>query len=75
VWQKSLSTGVTTRDDLDKFVNLELGYPKGIFGYADGYGIDNIVNLLKLFRQKYRKFRFESDQFLIEIVEKRLPGV
>ena len=54
-WQKSLSTGVATHDDLDKFVNLELGYLKGISEYVD----------------KCRKFRYESDQFLIELVKEK----
>ncbi len=63
-------TGVTTREDLDRIVKLGLGYPKGIFEYADEYGINNIINMLKLLKQKHRKFWYELDPLLIEMAEK-----
>lgn len=65
-----LRTGVTTCDDLDKIVKLGLGYPKGVSEYANEYGIDNILKTLKLLKQKYRRFWYESDSLLIEIVKK-----
>lgn len=65
-----IRTGVTTRDDLDKMVKLGLGYPKGLFEYADEYGIDNIVNILKLLKQKYGKPWYEPDTLLMQMVEK-----
>jgi len=42
-----LSENVASLEDIDKACKLGLGYPRGIFEYADEYGIDAIVSMLE----------------------------
>ncbi|AOL16422.1 3-hydroxyacyl-CoA dehydrogenase [Sulfolobus sp. A20] len=41
-----LRESVASRDDIDLGVRLGLGFPKGIFQYADELGIDNVIKAL-----------------------------
>ncbi len=42
-----LNQGISSKEDIDKAVRLGLGYPKGMFEYADECGIDEVVNKIK----------------------------
>ncbi len=46
-----LENNIATREDIDKAVRLGLGWPKGVFEFADQYGIDAVVRALEQLRQ------------------------
>ena len=70
-----LREGIATRDDIDKAVKLGLGFPKGIFQYADEIGVDRIVQALEELKKKTGWEEYEPDPLLREMVEQGRLGV
>ncbi|HEX59149.1 MAG TPA: 3-hydroxyacyl-CoA dehydrogenase [Methanomicrobia archaeon] len=64
-----LRTEVSTRDDIDTMMKLGLGYPKGIFQFADEPGVSKIVETLKDAKEKYGHDWYEPDPLLVEMAE------
>lgn len=64
-----LRTEVSTRDDIDAMMKLGLGYPKGIFQFADELGASKIVETLKDAKEKYGHDWYEPDPLLVEMAE------
>ncbi len=64
-----LRDGVASRDDIDKAVKLGLNYPKGIFEYADDYGIDVVVSALNKLKGTLKSEEFTPDPMLSRIME------
>jgi len=52
-----LENDVATKEDIDKAVKLGLGWPKGVFEFADEYGVDTIVAALE---ELYKETGFEE---------------
>ncbi|ARM75529.1 3-hydroxyacyl-CoA dehydrogenase/enoyl-CoA hydratase family protein [Acidianus manzaensis] len=68
-----LREGIATRNDIDLGVKLGLGFPKGIFQYADEYGIDKIVNSIEELRKI--GLNVQVDNLLLEKVNNKELGV
>lgn len=59
-----LENDVATKEDIDKAVKLGLGWPKGLFEFADDFGIDKINNALKQLKQIFGYEEFEPTNML-----------
>ena len=70
-----LREGIASRDDIDKAVKLGLGFPKGVFQYADEFGIDKVVEALERLREKTGWEEYEPDPLLRRMVEEGRLGV
>ncbi len=69
-----LRNEVATKEDIDKAVKLGLGWPKGLFEYADEYGIDAIVEALKKLKEETGFEEYEPDPLLVKMVEEGRTG-
>ncbi|GAB6945576.1 3-hydroxyacyl-CoA dehydrogenase/enoyl-CoA hydratase family protein [Vulcanisaeta sp. JCM 14467] len=69
-----LRQGIASRDDIDKGVKLGLGWPKGVFEYADEYGIDKVVEALNQLYSKYGYELFKPDPLLTQMVQEGRLG-
>jgi enoyl-CoA hydratase/3-hydroxyacyl-CoA dehydrogenase len=66
---------VSTRDDIDKMARLGLGYPGGLLEYADEFGIDKVVEMLRYLKEKYGDPWYEPDPLLVKMVEEGRLGL
>ena len=64
-----LREGVSSLQEIDEATVLGLGYPKGIFQYADEIGIDTVVNSLKKLREITGYAEFSPDPLLLRMLE------
>jgi enoyl-CoA hydratase/3-hydroxyacyl-CoA dehydrogenase len=69
-----LREGIATRDDIDKATELGLGYPKGLFKYADDYGVDKVVETLERMHKETGWEEYEPDPLLTKMVEEGKLG-
>lgn len=69
-----LRNEVATKEDIDKAVRLGLGWPKGLFEYADEFGIDVIVETLKKLKAETGFEEYEPDPLLVKMVEEGRTG-
>ena len=69
-----LRENIATRDDIDKAVKLGLGYPKGVFEYADDLGIDTIVQTLEEMYKETGWEEYKPDPLLRKMVEEGKLG-
>ncbi len=69
-----LREDIASRDDIDKACKLGLGYPKGIFEYADEYGIDTVVSVLERLRSETGWEEYEPDPLLKQMVSEGKLG-
>ncbi len=69
-----LREGIGSRDDIDKGTELGLGYPKGIFKYADDYGVDKVVETLERLFKEAGWPEYKPDPLLKEMVGKNKLG-
>ncbi len=65
---------MATKEDIDKAVKLGLGWPKGLFEYADEYGIDAIVEALKKLKEETGFEEYEPDPLLVKMVKEGKTG-
>ncbi|MFN4046273.1 MAG: 3-hydroxyacyl-CoA dehydrogenase family protein, partial [Acidilobaceae archaeon] len=63
-----LRAGIASREDIDLAVKLGLGWPKGIFEFADEYGIDKFVSTLEKLKAEYGLAIAEPDPLLRRMV-------
>lgn len=63
-----LRNDVASLEDIEKAVKLGLNWPRGIFEYADEWGIDRIVEILKA-------RGYEPDPLLVNMVQKNKLGL
>ncbi|BFI75664.1 3-hydroxyacyl-CoA dehydrogenase/enoyl-CoA hydratase family protein [Sulfurisphaera ohwakuensis] len=61
--------GIVSKEDIDLGVKLGLGFPKGIFQYADELGIDNVVKAINSLSVE------EPDRLLLDMVNEGKLGV
>ncbi|MEM0090239.1 MAG: 3-hydroxyacyl-CoA dehydrogenase family protein, partial [Nitrososphaerota archaeon] len=69
-----LRNNVVDKEELDKAVILGLNFPEGILQMADKWGIDTLVQVLKIKRSKYGEY-YKPDQLLEEMVANNRLGV
>ncbi len=69
-----LENDVATMDDIDKAVMLGLGWPKGVFEYADEFGIDTVVNALKKLKEETGFEEYEPNKLLVKMVQEGRLG-
>ncbi|MEB3756294.1 MAG: 3-hydroxyacyl-CoA dehydrogenase/enoyl-CoA hydratase family protein [Desulfurococcales archaeon] len=69
-----LENDVATKEDIDKAVKLGLGWPKGVFEFADDYGIDKIVEALKKLKEETGFEEYEPQPLLLKMVEEGKLG-
>jgi enoyl-CoA hydratase/3-hydroxyacyl-CoA dehydrogenase len=70
-----LREGIASKEDIDKACKLGLGYPKGIFEYADEFGIDNVVKVLEEVKREKGWEEYSPDPLLIQMVNEGRIGV
>jgi len=69
-----LREGIATKSDIDKAVMLGLGYPKGIFRFADEFGIDRVVSAIEQLKEITEE-GIEPDPLLIKMINENKLGV
>ncbi|MCE4624616.1 MAG: 3-hydroxyacyl-CoA dehydrogenase/enoyl-CoA hydratase family protein [Desulfurococcales archaeon] len=69
-----LENDVATKEDIDKAVKLGLGWPKGVFEFADEYGIDKIVEALNKLKTDLGLEEMEPQPLLLKMVEEGRLG-
>ncbi|MEM3802369.1 MAG: 3-hydroxyacyl-CoA dehydrogenase/enoyl-CoA hydratase family protein [Saccharolobus sp.] len=70
-----LRENVASRDDIDLGVRLGLGFPKGIFQYADELGIDAVIKALDELKNLSGYKSYSADQLLVQMVKENKLGV
>ncbi|BAN90403.1 3-hydroxyacyl-CoA dehydrogenase/enoyl-CoA hydratase family protein [Aeropyrum camini] len=69
-----LRDDVATKEDIDKAVKLGLGWPKGVFEYADEFGLDKVVEALQRIKRDFGVEHAEPDPLLRQMVEEGRLG-
>ncbi len=69
-----LENDIATMEDIDKAVMLGLGWPKGVFEYADELGIDSVVNALKKLKEETGLEEYEPNALLTRMVQEGKLG-
>jgi len=62
-----LREGISSKEDIEKGCKLGLGWPKGIFEYADSFGIDEVINALEELKNETKLENFTPDPLLISM--------
>ncbi|MEM0264258.1 MAG: 3-hydroxyacyl-CoA dehydrogenase/enoyl-CoA hydratase family protein, partial [Saccharolobus sp.] len=70
-----LRENVASRDDIDLGVRLGLGFPKGIFQYADELGIDAVIKALDELKNLSGYKSYSADPLLVQMVKENKLGV
>lgn len=70
-----LENDVTTRDDIDKAMQIGMSWPRGPLEVADEYGIDRVVETLERLREETDWKQHEPHPRLEEMVEEGRLGV
>jgi enoyl-CoA hydratase/3-hydroxyacyl-CoA dehydrogenase len=65
---------IATKSDIDKAVMLGLGYPKGIFRFADEFGIDRVVAAIERLKEITEE-GIDPDPLLIKMIEENKLGI
>nr|BAL56148.1 3-hydroxyacyl-CoA dehydrogenase/enoyl-CoA hydratase [uncultured crenarchaeote] len=66
--------GVASLDDVETGVKLGLGWPKGVFQYADELGLDKVAAALTKAAERYGDF-YRPDPLIMELVNQGKLGV
>ncbi|MCX8195820.1 MAG: 3-hydroxyacyl-CoA dehydrogenase/enoyl-CoA hydratase family protein [Acidilobaceae archaeon] len=69
-----LRTGVASKEDIETSVKLGLGWPKGVFEYADELGIDRVVEALSRLKAETGMEVFSPDPLLQDMVRQGKLG-
>lgn len=70
-----LAEDVTTRDDIDKAMQVGMSWPRGPLQMADECGIDQIVELLETLHEDSGWEQYEPHPLLVQMVEQKKLGV
>lgn len=62
-------------DDVEKAMKLAMNWPYGPLEYADRFGIDNVVRVLRERWAKSNESRYSPDPLLIDLLDKGKLGV
>lgn len=63
-----LGEGVASKEDIETAVKLGLGWPKGVFEFADELGIDRIVESIRRVKSETGLEFLEPDPLLVKMV-------
>ncbi|MDJ0273506.1 MAG: 3-hydroxyacyl-CoA dehydrogenase/enoyl-CoA hydratase family protein [Aigarchaeota archaeon] len=66
--------GVASLEDVETSVKLGLGWPKGVFQYADELGLDKVAAALTKAAERYGDF-YKPDPLIMELVNQGKLGV
>lgn len=66
----SLLFGIATKEDIDLAMTLGVNYPKGLFKWADEFGIDNVISQLQALYDEYGEDRYRISPMLKRMVER-----
>jgi enoyl-CoA hydratase/3-hydroxyacyl-CoA dehydrogenase len=69
-----LENEVTTKEDIDTSMQIGMNWPRGLFEFADEYGIDRIVDTLRDLYKKTGREQYEPHQLLTRMVEEDRIG-
>lgn len=69
-----LRNEVCSKEDIEKAMKLAMNWPHGPLEYADRYGVDNVVRILKERLAATGESRYEPDQLLKGMFDKGLMG-
>ena len=69
-----LRNEVSSKEEIDKAVKLGLGWPKGVFEFADELGIDRVIGALEKLKTEYGLDHAEPDPLLREMAKKGMLG-
>ncbi len=69
-----IRNGIATKEDIDKATVKGMAYPKGILRFADSYGIDKVVEILKSRKLKTKLDEYAPDPLLEEMVNAKKLG-
>ncbi len=69
-----LRNEVSTKEEIDKAVKLGLGWPKGVFEFADELGLDRIAGALEKLKSEYGVAHAEPDPLIREMISKGALG-
>ncbi|MET1102158.1 MAG: 3-hydroxyacyl-CoA dehydrogenase/enoyl-CoA hydratase family protein [Pyrodictiaceae archaeon] len=69
-----LREDIASKDDINKATKLGLGWPKGVFEYADDLGLDTVVKALEELKKKTGWDEYEPDPLLRKMVEEGKLG-
>jgi len=69
-----LRNEVATKEDVDKAVKLGLGWPRGVFEFADELGLDRVLGALKTIKEQYGVEHAEPDPLIKSMVEEGRLG-
>ncbi|MCG2895622.1 MAG: 3-hydroxyacyl-CoA dehydrogenase/enoyl-CoA hydratase family protein [Vulcanisaeta sp.] len=69
-----LRNGIASKEDIEKGVKLGLGWPKGVFEYADEFGIDKVVEALNQLYSRFGYELFKPDPLLTQMVQEGRLG-
>jgi len=69
-----LREGVASKEDIETAVKLGLGWPKGVFEFADELGIDRIVESIRRVKGETGLEFLEPDPLLVKMVEEGKLG-
>ena len=69
-----LREDIASKEDIDKACKLGLGYPKGIFEYADEFGIDVIVSALERLYKETGWEEYKPDPLLTQMISEGRLG-
>ncbi len=70
-----LRENIASRDDIDLGVRLGLGFPKGIFQYADELGIDNVIKALDELKSLSGYQVYSPDPLLTQMASQGKLGI
>ncbi len=65
---------VASKEDIDTAVKLGLGYPKGIFEYADEFGIGRVVASLMELKERLGSKEFAPASLLMKMLKENKVG-
>lgn len=65
---------VCSADDVDKAMKMAMNWPHGPLEYADKYGIDKVVQLLRERWESSGESRYQPDEMLLNMIEKGSLG-
>lgn len=70
-----LENGVCSAEDIEKAMKLAMNWPHGPLEYADRYGIDNVVAMLKKREMESEETRYVPNKFLLEKIGNEKLGL
>ena len=65
----ALHYGIATRDGIDTAMIKGVNYPKGLFAWADEFGLTQVLEKLEMLYFEYREERYRPHPLLRQLVK------